>query len=100
MREVKLSTKNQIVIPREIRDALGVKAGDRLLVVPRGDTVILLRKPKKYSKAIAGMAKGLFVPGRRGRKVVALPGADLGRVFNFDRKELYGDILADRRLCS
>ena len=63
MREVKLSTKNQIVIPREIRDALGVKAGDRLLVVPRGDTVILLRKPKKYSRAIAGMGKGLFGPG-------------------------------------
>ena len=63
MREVKLSTKNQIVIPREIRDALGVKAGDRLLVVPRGDTVILLRKPKKYSKAIAGIGKGLFGPG-------------------------------------
>jgi AbrB family looped-hinge helix DNA binding protein len=62
MREVKLSTKNQIVIPREIRDALGVKAGDRLLVVPRGDTVILLRKPKKYSKAIAGIGKGLFGP--------------------------------------
>jgi AbrB family looped-hinge helix DNA binding protein len=59
----KLSTKNQIVIPREIRDALGVKVGDRLLVVPRGDTVILLRKPKKYSKTIAGMGKGLFGPG-------------------------------------
>lgn len=28
-----------------------------------GDTVILLRKPKKYSKAIAGMGKGLFGPG-------------------------------------
>ena len=100
MCEVKLSIKNQIVIPREIRDALGVKAGDRLLLVARGDTVILLRKPKKYSKAIAGMGKGLFGPGRRGRKVVALPGADLGRVFNFDRKKLYGDILADRRFCS
>jgi AbrB family looped-hinge helix DNA binding protein len=35
MREVKLSTKNQIVIPREIREALGVKAGDKLLAVPR-----------------------------------------------------------------
>jgi AbrB family looped-hinge helix DNA binding protein len=62
MSEVKLSTKNQIVIPREIRDALGIKAGDRLLVVPRGDTVILLPKPKKYSEAIAGMGKGLFGP--------------------------------------
>ncbi len=60
MREAKLSTKNQIVIPREIRDALGVKPGDRLLVVPRGSTVILLRKPKRYSKALAGIAKDLY----------------------------------------
>jgi AbrB family looped-hinge helix DNA binding protein len=59
MHEVKLSTKNQIVIARDVREALGVKAGDRLLVVPRGNTVILLRKPKKYSNAIAGMAKDL-----------------------------------------
>jgi AbrB family looped-hinge helix DNA binding protein len=60
MREVKLSTKNQIVIARDIRDALNVKAGDRLLVVPRGNTVILLRKPKKYSKAIAGIGKDIY----------------------------------------
>jgi AbrB family looped-hinge helix DNA binding protein len=60
MREVKLSSKNQIVIARDVREALGVKAGDRLLVVPRGNTVILLRKPKKYSDAIAGMAKDLY----------------------------------------
>ena len=60
MREVKLSAKNQIVIAREVRAALGVKAGDRLLVVPRGNTVILLRKPKKYRKAIAGMSKGIY----------------------------------------
>ena len=60
MSEVKLSSKNQIIIPREARDALGVKAGDKLLVIVRGDTVILLRKPKKYSKAISGIAKGLY----------------------------------------
>jgi AbrB family looped-hinge helix DNA binding protein len=60
MREVKLSTKYQIVIPRDIRHALGVKAGDRLLIVPKEDTVILLRKPKKYSKAITAIGKGLY----------------------------------------
>ena len=32
-----------------------------------------------------------------GRKMVPLPGADLGRVFTFDRKELYNDIWADKR---
>ena len=42
-----------------------------------------------------GLDKQAGISGRR--KVVALPGADLGRVFTFDRKELYSDILADRR---
>ena len=60
MREVKLSSKIQIVIGRDIREALGVKAGDVLLVVPRGNAVILLRKPKKYSKALAGSAKDIY----------------------------------------
>jgi AbrB family looped-hinge helix DNA binding protein len=60
MNEVKLSSKNQIVIPREARSALGLKAGDRLLVVVRGDTVILLPKPKRHSRAICGLAKGPY----------------------------------------
>jgi hypothetical protein len=41
---------------------LGVKAGDRLLVVPRGNAAILLRKPKKYAKAIAGLGKDIYEP--------------------------------------
>ena len=60
MYEAKLSSKNQIVIPREARNALRIKAGDRLLVVVRGDTVILLRKPKNYSRAISEIAKGIY----------------------------------------
>ena len=60
MNEVKLSPKNQIALPREARTALGVKAGDRLLVVVRGETVVLLPKPKKYAKAISGIGKGLY----------------------------------------
>ena len=60
MNEVKLSSKNQIVIPREARNALRAKAGDKLLVVARGNTVILLRRPKEYSKAIAGMGRGMY----------------------------------------
>lgn len=62
MREVKPSRKNQIVMPREIREALAVKAGDTLLAVPRRDIVILLRRPKKYSHAITGIGKGLYGP--------------------------------------
>lgn len=60
MHEVKLSSKNQIVIPQEVRSALRVKAGDKMVIVTRGDTVIMLRKPKRYSKATAGMAKRIY----------------------------------------
>ena len=56
MAEVKLSSKNQIVVPREARKALGVGAGAKLLVVVRGDSVILRRKPKSYAEAIEGLA--------------------------------------------
>lgn len=60
MKEATLSTKNQIVIPREAREALRVKPGDKLLVIVRGDRVIVLQKPKSYHAAIRGIARGLY----------------------------------------
>ena len=55
-----LSSKNQIVIPRDAREALGLKPGDRLLVVVRGDSVIVLQKPKAHHSAIRGLGSGLY----------------------------------------
>ena len=60
--EVKLSSKNQIVIPREAREALGAKPGSRLLVVVRNGTVILTTRPRDYATAIRGLAKSF--PGK------------------------------------
>ena len=57
---VKLSAKNQIVIPREAREALKVKSGDDLLVTVQGDRVILLEKPKAFHTAIHGIARGMY----------------------------------------
>ena len=37
----RLSSKGQVVIPEEIRNSLGLKAGDQFVVVGRGDAVIL-----------------------------------------------------------
>jgi AbrB family looped-hinge helix DNA binding protein len=53
--EVTPSAKNQIVIPREAREALQVKAGDQLLVVPCGERVLVLQKPKSFRAAIRGL---------------------------------------------
>ncbi len=41
---VKISSKHQIVVPREARDALGLGPGDRLLVNVRDDGVIEMRR--------------------------------------------------------
>jgi AbrB family looped-hinge helix DNA binding protein len=60
MTEATLSAKNQIVIPREAREALQVKPGDRLVVVVRGDRVIVLEKPKSHQAAIRGLARGAY----------------------------------------
>jgi AbrB family looped-hinge helix DNA binding protein len=58
MTEITLSAKSQIVIPPEAREALGLKPGDKVLVVVRSGTVLLLRKPKSYHAAIRGLARG------------------------------------------
>lgn len=60
MAEATLSSKNQIVIPREAREALNLKPGDKVLVLVRGGNVLLLQKPKSYHKAIRGLGRGLY----------------------------------------
>jgi AbrB family looped-hinge helix DNA binding protein len=63
MAEVTLSSKNQIVIPREAREALQLKPGDKLLVVVQGNRVIVLEKPKSFESAIRGIGRGLYPKG-------------------------------------
>jgi len=63
MTEATLSGKNQIVIPREAREALRVKPGDKLLVVVRGERVIVLQKPQSHHAAIRGLAHGVYSKG-------------------------------------
>lgn len=58
--QAKLSSKNQIVVPKDAREALGIKAGDQMLVVVRGQSVILLPKPGNYSQALRGAGKGIY----------------------------------------
>jgi len=36
-----LTQKGQVTIPKEIRDSLGIKEGDRVFFVQRGDEVVL-----------------------------------------------------------
>jgi AbrB family looped-hinge helix DNA binding protein len=60
MTEATLSAKNQIVIPREARKALGLKPGDKILVVVRGEKVLVLQRPKSHRVAMRGMARDIY----------------------------------------
>ena len=60
MAEVTLSSKYRITIPLEMRRALGLKPGDKVLVVPKGNSIIILKKPKSFAVAVRGTGKGLY----------------------------------------
>ncbi len=58
-RSVKLSRKGQFVIPKEMRDALGLKDGEEILVTLDKERVIL-RRPQDYARATRGLLKGTW----------------------------------------
>lgn len=58
MDAAKISSKNQIVIPKEMREALGVKAGDEVFFVSRQGVVYVLPKRKSLVDALRGRAAG------------------------------------------
>jgi AbrB family looped-hinge helix DNA binding protein len=42
----RVSSKGQVVIPAEIKRSLGIKSGDKLLVIAAGDAILMVRVPK------------------------------------------------------
>lgn len=51
----KLSTKGQVVLPRQLRTRLGLRPGDNLDVEIEGDSIVL--RPPKVSKGKARIIK-------------------------------------------
>jgi AbrB family looped-hinge helix DNA binding protein len=61
---VRISKKGQFVIPKEMREALGVKEGEELLVSFESGKVILTR-PQEYAKTTRGLMKGTWGKDRK-----------------------------------
>lgn len=56
---VRLSQKGQLVIPQEMRRALGLEAGDELLITLEEGRLILTR-PQQYARTTRGLLKGTW----------------------------------------
>ena len=57
---IRLSSKNQIVLPREAREAMQLTGRDELLVVMKGAITVIMPKPKNYQEALSGAGKGVY----------------------------------------
>lgn len=56
---VKLGKKGQIVIPKVLRESMGIKTGDLLLITAEADQ-LLITPPEKYAKTTRGLLKGVW----------------------------------------
>lgn len=64
--EATLTSKGRTTIPKEIRDSLGMKPGDRMTFTLMPDATVVLRVKSKSVTELAGMLK------KKGRKSVAV----------------------------
>jgi len=60
MKIVKLSSRYQLVIPKEIRKRLGLQAGGELVVELEGEKVVLYPRPKNYTNYMLGLGKKVW----------------------------------------
>lgn len=56
----KVGKKSQIVIPKEIRTAVGISEGDELIIEAVEDKVVLRQKPKSYARKLKGLHKEVW----------------------------------------
>ena len=57
---VKVSSKYQIVIPREVRKKINLKSGDRLIIKADNEKIIIYPQPKSYAKYTLGLGKEIW----------------------------------------
>lgn len=56
----KLGRKGQMVLPKEVRDALGLKDGDSFVLVFQREGQALLITPERYAALTRGLLRGMW----------------------------------------
>ncbi|MDO8627997.1 MAG: AbrB/MazE/SpoVT family DNA-binding domain-containing protein [Candidatus Diapherotrites archaeon] len=63
MQTITLSSKYQIVIPKQMREDMNLRPGQKLVLIEKGDSIQMVRIGKL--KDMAGFVKGLTQDGLR-----------------------------------
>ena len=66
MARTRVSPKYQVVIPKEIRERHGLRPGQELQVVSKGETITLV--PDRPLSAFRGILRGMPTSGHREKK--------------------------------
>jgi AbrB family looped-hinge helix DNA binding protein len=63
MAEATLSSKYQLVIPKEVREEAGLKSGERLIILAKDGIINII--PKHLLKRMKGFVEGINIKGYR-----------------------------------
>jgi AbrB family looped-hinge helix DNA binding protein len=58
--KVTLSSKNQIVVPKEAREKLNIGPGQELLVLVKENRIVLIPRPQDFVDRMAGLHKDVW----------------------------------------
>lgn len=66
MARTKVSSKYQVVIPKEIRERIGLESGQEMEVIAKGGVITLV--PDRPLKSFRGILQGMPAKGAREKK--------------------------------
>lgn len=58
--KVTLSSKNQIVVPKEAREKLNIGPGQEMLVLVKENRIVLIPRPQDFVDRMAGLHKDVW----------------------------------------
>lgn len=66
MAKTKVSSKYQVVIPKDVRKRMRIRAGQEFQIIEKGDLIILV--PDRPISALRGFVRGIPTTGFREKK--------------------------------
>lgn len=60
MEIVTVSSRFQVVIPRSVREAMGLRPGEKLMVEVQGDRILMRPRPSQPARALRGMHRDIW----------------------------------------